>query len=137
MNAGLSKSHSANLSKQLRVMTGIVTDGSLFRQIGGRKPRSHTLSGTAYSIPVQAIAACAHDTTHAGGTKLQIAAEAAFQFIFIIGDGSQLLPSFLRESGVAPEGVTVHVIHCIILHSTLEKTAQKKGSFELFSSICD
>ena len=129
-NPLLCKRHCTNLSKQLGIVPGVVANGSFLGQIRFRKPGGHALGRSAYSVDIQPVAACTHDTTHTCRTELQVAAKPALEFLLVIPNSKQLCFYCLGKTCITPKFVSLHVVH---FPNLLFDNTYKKGSS---SHIC-
>ena len=117
-------------SKQLGIVPGVVANGSFLGQIRFRKPGGHALGRSAYSVDIQPVAACTHDTTHTCRTELQVAAKPALEFLLVIPNSKQLCFYCLGKTCITPKFVSLHVVH---FPNLLFDNTYKKGSS---SHIC-
>ena len=135
LNTSLSESNSTDLCKKLRIVSGIIADCSHLWQIRSGEPRCHTLCCSAYSIAIQAITASTHNTAHAGSTKLQVTSKTALQFFIIMLNCRQFGLYIGREIGIAPEVITIHVVHSFtppVIIVIIQKSLMRK--FKCYTS---
>ena len=78
----------------------------------GYDQRGERLGRPAHHMHVHAVEAHAHHAAQAGGAEFQRTAETAFDLVFVVSDGVELLPLRLGEGGaVEPAFIFLPVIH--------------------------